>query len=238
MKLLCKWFVGLSFALLAGGINASLITLDSGNLSDTIDFSETFGTGITTDTQRVQGTITATGFGTTTIALTVNLTNASTGPSTDRLSSWGFGTTPNVASVSFGDASDGGLVGASLTSSPPGFPGSALIEVCAWSQNCAGGGAGGIAESASDQFTLTLTFASAVSSLAFDILGVKFEGGPTGAAPFFCSSADECGVNGVVGTAAIPEPATILLIGVAMLGMAALRRRRSGVRSGVRYWQA
>ena len=221
--------VGLSFALLAGGINASVITLDSGNLSDTIDFSETFGTGITTDTQRVQSTITATGFGTTTIALTVNLTNSSTGPSTDRLSSWGFGTTPNGLGFirRCTRRRDHGRVPRPV---PPGFPGSALIEVCAWSQNCAGGGPGGIAESASDQFALTLNFASAVSSLGFDIFGVKFEGGPTGAAPFFCSSADGCGVNGGDGPAGIPEPATILLIGVAMLGMAAFRRRRSGVR--------
>src|SRR5262245_45445348 len=95
------------------------------------------------------GTMTITGFNSTTLTIAVTLNNTS-GLASNRLTSWGFGITPNATAVGFGDSSDGGMINASLSS----IPSLASIEVCAFGgPNCSGGGSGGIAGGGSDTFT-------------------------------------------------------------------------------------
>lgn len=174
------------------------------------------------------GSVDITALSATSATVNLILNNTSIGavvPTDVRLTSFGFGLSPNATGVIFVDGPDAGIVGASLSQ----IPSLSEIEVCSFGGvNCNGGANGGIGAGGSDAFTLILNGNfSGLNALTFDPLGVKFQT-DVGSFQFACSGAD-CGGGGAdaVDPQAVPEPSTIALLGIGLLGFAVRRKSSS-----------
>jgi hypothetical protein len=187
-------------------------------LNNTYSFSWNYNGGVD-GMLTGNGSMTFIGFGTSSLSTTIWLENTST-PSNSRLTSFGFGIDPNVQSVTFSDASDGGILGAKLGA----IPSLATIEVCAASlltgpssnqtPNCSGGGNGGILGGSSDTFTLGLTNSGGWgSSVTIDPVGFKYQ--TAGESYEFTT------------VTAVPESETyaMMLAGLGLMGTIARRRK-------------
>lgn len=144
--------------------------------------------------------------------------SATTAGDNVRLVTFGFGINPNVKSVSFTDLATGGLTKAQLGD----IPSIKDIEVCAFTgPNCSGGAGGGIAASGTDTFKLTLTSDTIKfgSFIQFDPLGVKYQTGP-GSFEISCTGVAGCS------PASVPEPASIVLLGLGLAAFSLSRKRK------------
>ena len=216
MNRLSKWLgiAAVTFVSTASVAQGAII-LSTGDSSENFSWSFTTSGGAVLDGT---GTISATGFNSSSLILTVTLNNDANLTS-ERLTAFGFGITPNATAVSFSDAADGGIEGAVLGGNFPAFQ---AVEVCAYGgPNCSGGGGGGIVGGASDTFILTLT-GTWGSSVTLDPVAFKYQ---TGAGSFEFDTSSGPGSGGSSG---LPEPATtaLLTMGLGMLG-ATIRRRRA-----------
>jgi hypothetical protein len=222
MKQVLRVCAAIAFSALLSG-SAGAIVINTLNSPTAFIISEDEGGGLVLT---ATGTVSVTsGFNSSSLVLHVILNNASTLNGTPltaaanvRLSGWGFGVNPNATGVTFTDASDGGLIDATMGS----IPSLAAIEVCAWGGNsCSGGSNGGIQAGGGDTFDLVLAgfWGSAVT---FDPLGVRFQ---TGLGSFEFTCGGSCaGASDIA--AAVPEPGTLALVGIALLGLATVGRRR------------
>lgn len=157
------------------------------------------------------GSMTLSGFNSSILTVNVTLNNTST-PASNRLTSFGFGIDPNATGASFSDVADGGMINASLSA----IPSLATIEVCAFGgPNCSGGGSGGILGGGSDTFSILLA-GTWGSSVSIDPIGFKYQ---TGLGSFEFTT-------GTPGTPKVPEPATLGLLGIGLLGAFAVRKRK------------
>jgi hypothetical protein len=208
-------------ALLSSAANA--LVINTLNTPTSFTITKDVGGGLVLT---ASGTVAiSSGFNSNSLVLQVVLNNASTlngvaltGAANVRLTGWGFGVNPDATGVTFSDAADGGLIDASLDS----IPSLAGIEVCAWGgNNCSGGANGGIQAGSSDAFALILA-GHWTDSVTFDPLGVKFQTGD-GSFEFACTGA----CTGGGGPQAVPEPQSLALLGLGLLVLAALPRRRS-----------
>lgn len=105
------------------------------------------------------------------------------------------------------------------------------VDFCTASQNaCNGGGGGGLGEnSALHSFQLTLSFAAnSIPPISFTNFYVRYQSiGSTDASTAFQGCVKNvdpnCGGTTII---RVPEPSSVALAGLAMLGLAAVRRRR------------
>lgn len=224
------------FALFSAIGNATVITSTTNNpLSFNWSYSSTAGnlTG--------NGSLVLSGFNTTTLIVDVILNNTS-GLSTNRLASFGFGIDPNATSVTFSDPGDTtGMVGAALNN----ISSLATIEVCAYGgSGCSGGGSNdGILGGLSDSFRLSLLNETITTegngkdktttrtpiawgnSVDITPIGFRYK---TGSDSFeFTTSTISSGTGGQVGgVGTIPEPGVLALLSAGLLGQVLLIRQR------------
>ena len=208
----------LGLALASG--HASAFFID--NAGDALNFSWSYAGGGYNLTGA--GTMTATALSAGSLTLQISLTNNTTAASGNnaRLAAFGLGIDPDATGVTFSDASDGGMIDASLDS----IPSLKTIEVCAFGgPNCSGGGNGGIlANGASDLFSLVITGAFA-NGVTIDPLGYKYQTN-NGSFEFSCSTTSteyQCGG----GRTSVPEPGSLALLGAVAAGYVTTRQRRS-----------
>lgn len=204
------------FALFSAVGNATVITSSSNNpLLFNWLYSSVAGnlTG--------NGSLSLSGFNSSLLTVAVTLANTS-GTSSNRLTAFGFGIDPNATGVTFSDASDGGMINASMSF----IPSLATIEVCSYGgPNCQGGGNGGILGGASDTFSMLLagTWGNQVDIAP---IGFKYQ---TGEGSFeFTTSSSSSGTSGQSssGNNTVPEPGVLALLSVGLLGQALLLRQR------------
>jgi MYXO-CTERM domain-containing protein len=161
--------------------------------------------------------MTLSGFNSRLLRLDITLSNGAS-LSSERLTSFGFGISPNATALGFWDNDDGRIIGASLNANFPGVQG---VEVCArGGPTCAGGGSGGIRGGSSDSFTIFL-WGNWGQSVNVDPIAFKYQTG-YGSFEFTTSTSSSSG------NAPEPGSASLALLGLGLLGAGfGLRRRRS-----------
>ena len=224
MKAILKGCVAIVLGVFLSGSAGALIINTLNNPTAFTISSNVGGGSVLTAT----GSVTVTsGFNSSALVLHVILNNASTLNGVPytladnvRLTGWGFGVDPNATGVAFSDVADGGLIDATLDS----LPSLSGIEVCAWGgNNCSGGANGGIQAGSLDTFDLILAGFWG-TSVNFDPLGVKFQTG-SGSFEFACTGSCTGGGVPPAEVLLVPEPQTLALIGLGLLGLAMIRRR-------------
>jgi hypothetical protein len=204
-----------SLIAVGGTAHATIVSSASNN---PLNFTWDFDTGSSHLTGF--GSMVVTGFNSSTLTVSVSLSNTSLigGVGGERLTAFGFGIDPNATGATFVDANDAGMIDATLSS----IPSLATIEVCAYGgSNCQGGSNGGIFAGDSDSFQILLagTWGSSVNIAP---IGFKYQ---TGYGSFEFTSSSSSGTPSSSGTT-VPEPTTLSLLGASLLGVALMRRRR------------
>lgn len=159
------------------------------------------------------------------VAFIMNVTNTTnnsgTGSYTDaRLTSLGWDTSPVATAVIDSTSIFTSVTNASLTSTH--------VDVCFFSgPNCSGGASGGLESadlaglhgdpSTTDDFLVILTFGALVPPLDFTGFFGKFQ----------TSAGSVEGAGTLVPPNSVPEPGTLMLFGVGLIGLALLSRRRA-----------
>ncbi len=217
-----------ALASLPGVAHADVITLGSGDLnkSFTVDYNGYTGSGaIDGLTSQIVFTLTGTTANSYTLSYAV-ANNSGTPITGSRVSGFGFNTDPTIS----GASSTGTYSVTALNSNVPNV---GTVDVCfkggGGTNSCAGGGGGGVSLGDSGSGTLTLSFASPVTSLTLSDFFTRYQSisgaGSTTSAVGSGTISTSSGGSSSGGTP-VPEPG---MFGLFALGVGALmlRRRRS-----------
>lgn len=204
------------------GAQAATVTFDSIGDANTLHFNATVA-GATLDTSFA---FTMTGLTASTATFAVHALNASTGPGTNVFMSMGIDVvSPTLTGAS---ATDIWSTGLNVV-----LPGSQRVDLCVYAAGgCAGGAIGqGLGEGEISDFTLTLTTAGSFLTSGVSFLSpysAKWQNvGTTGKSyetNTGCFGTPTCGGGG--GETSVPEPMSLALVGLGLLGAAAARRRQ------------
>jgi hypothetical protein len=212
----------LAAAFVAASGAAQATVVDSGS-NNPLAFSWSYDTGSSLLTG--SGSMTVSGFNSTSLTLSVSLTNTSLigGIGGERLTAFGFGIDPNATAVTFSDSADAGMINAALGS----IPSISTVEVCAYGgSNCSGGSDGGIyGAGGSDTFSILLS-GTWGSSVDIAPIGFKYQ---TGYGSFEFTSSTSTTSTTTSSSGAAPEPGSgaLLLLGLGLLVVGfALRRKQ------------
>ncbi len=221
-KLIALAAVAALAAGVAGQAQATAVTFNNVGDSGTIVFSElrqgatlsaTFGFTLTS----LNATSTQATFAT-------SVSNNSTGPGTNRITSFGVDiVTPTLSNAS----TTGGVWSANINDILPSFQ---SVDLCLFpGKNCSGGGNGGLREGITNTFSLILTTAGSFGGgISFiSPYSIKFQDVGTGGNSYEfagCSITDRA-CNGGGGPKALPEPEVLALFGIGMLALGMTRRR-------------
>lgn len=221
MKKLLPSLIVAAAAFAAGQAHAIPISFTALNQTGVVLYSTTYS-GATLSAE-VDYKLTAWTANSATFSITA--TNNSSGAGTNRLTAFGIGViTPALTGV----ADNSGVWDTAINTTFPGFQ---QVAFCAYAgPTCSGGGGGGLAESGGTvTFNVTMSFGSndPRTGITFDSpYTIKYQAaGTTGKSVEFggCVKGDtNCGGTPPV---EIPEPGTLALAGMALLGLAAARRR-------------
>lgn len=205
-----------------GGAKASVMTFNATGNTGSILYSTTQdGATLSATMQFTLSTLSATS-----ATFALNVSNNSTGPGTNTLMSFGI---DSISPLLTGASTTGGVWDASINDTLPSFQ---TVDLCIWSSNnCSGGNINnGLGEGLSNTFSLTLTTAgNFTQGISFTSpYGVKFQDvGNSGQSFEFAGCIAGTPGCGGGGQTEIPEPASIALVGLGLLGAAFARRRRT-----------
>lgn len=230
-------FAALAFATPA---MAEPITLSSTDINKSFTLTYNgFSSGTSIDGLTGSTTFTLTGVTNNTYTFSYSVTNTSSNPVTNsRISSFAFNTDPNITSAT----STGAYNYTTLNSSYPNGIGS--VDVCFKGSNtgsCSGGGSGGLTIGQTGTGTLSLTFASPVSSLTLSDFFVRYQsisGVPgissASGSGTLTSSGGSTTTSTSTGGTSVPEPGMLGLFGGSLAALVWISRRRRPAKQALR----
>lgn len=214
-------------ALSSSAAFADAITLDSSKVGQT--FALTYngmadGNTITGPTGST--TLKLTGITGTSYTFDYSVTNTTSGSVDSRISSFGFDTNPDISGATSTGTYNTALLGGQV---PSPFN---TVDVCfkaGGSNSCSG--SGGVLDGQTGSGTLSLSFASAPSSLSLSDFFIRYQSitgagnvtSATGAGTVTSSGS----TGGSTGGTPVPEPGMIGLFGLGLIGLALARRRQT-----------
>jgi hypothetical protein len=151
------------------------------------------------------------------ITLNVTIANTTTPPNGENagITSFGIGVRPDATSVQFSDTNDGAFSSALVQTGQQNYPGGYKdIDVCVFTQGCSGGSQGSaLAAGASDSFVLQIA-GNFGGKVELDPFAIKFQ-----------TDAGSFEFSGDTPPTTVPEPASLALMGLGLVGLGFARRR-------------
>jgi hypothetical protein len=193
------------------------VTIDSGDIGQSFDitwFLSSSASGFSEDL-KAEGTFTIDAFTSTALDITITITNDTIGSFQAVITSFGFGVDPNATAslLNPGTVFDGVSAG---MGPPQNFPGGfKQIDVCAFSDGCAGGNINNGLQSGGNSDTLQLRLSGNFGTDPTTAMLLKF--------PIQFQTED--GSVQFAGTTTVPVPSTLLLLGAGLLGLHWVQRR-------------
>ncbi len=216
--------IALTMAMASAPAAAEPITLSNSSIGSSfaVDYNGFTGSG-TIAGLLGSALFTLTGTTANSYTFSYSVKNESTSPiNTSRISGFGFNTNPEISgATSTGTFSQVGTGNA---------PNIGTVDVCfksgGGSNNCAGGGGGGVNLGQTGTGSLTLNFASPLTSLTLDDFFVRYQSITGAGATTSAVGTGTVRPPSTSGGTPVPAPAMVGLFGLGLMGLAMRRRKQ------------